>query len=192
MSVSGAKVEMRRAVRARLAAMSADDRRQQSAAIVAALLGSEHWATARTVLAYLAMPTEPDVDRVFRDRGDRTVCAPRADWAGSTMRAAVVEDLEAVRESRPGLREPGADAVVIAGGDLDLVLVPGLAFDRSGRRLGRGGGFYDRFLAGLPGETATVGVCFGVQVVDAVPVDAHDVRVDWLLTEGGLVRTAAS
>lgn len=68
----------------------------------------------------------------------------------------------------------------------DLILVPGLAFTRDGRRLGRGGGFYDRWLAtqsGIP----TLGICFSCQLVDALPIEMHDVRLDAILTEDGLM-----
>jgi 5-formyltetrahydrofolate cyclo-ligase len=80
-----------------------------------------------------------------------------------------------------GIDEP----CVLDAGDLgpDLVLVPGRAFDRAGGRLGRGGGYYDRFLAPLAGEGLLCGVCYGVQVVPCVPRGPGDVAVDRVLTD---------
>lgn len=66
-----------------------------------------------------------------------------------------------------------------------LVVLPGRAFDFQGRRLGRGGGFYDKALESLPQGTVLVGFCFAIQVVDALPVEAHDRPVHWLVTEEG-------
>lgn len=82
-----------------------------------------------------------------------------------------------------GIREPRASAP-LAGDRFDLILVPGVAFDRSGGRLGRGRGFYDRFLEGTRG--VRVGVCFEDQVVPEVPVEAHDVRMNVLATPKGI------
>jgi 5-formyltetrahydrofolate cyclo-ligase len=67
----------------------------------------------------------------------------------------------------------------------DVVVVPGLAFTPAGDRLGQGGGWYDRFLAGIGPSTVTVGVGFAVQLVDSLPVEAHDVRLDHVVTEAG-------
>jgi 5-formyltetrahydrofolate cyclo-ligase len=81
----------------------------------------------------------------------------------------------------PRRREP------VEASELDMVLVPGVAFDDAGHRLGRGGGFYDRFLPGLRREAFTVGVCFALQRVPAVPVQSHDARVEWLASLTGVV-----
>jgi len=103
---------------------------------------------------------------------------------------ALVEDFDRLREGRYGVREPGAECPArrpAAGG---LVLVPGLAFDREGGRLGRGGGFYDRTLARIDRERrrpVLLGAGFAVQIVERVPMESHDVRVDGLLTEDGIV-----
>jgi 5-formyltetrahydrofolate cyclo-ligase len=82
-----------------------------------------------------------------------------------------------------GVSQPvGGSAAPMA----DLVIVPGLAFDRHGRRLGRGKGFFDRWLSANPAVKA-LGVCFACQIVEAVPVQSHDVHVDAILTEEGLI-----
>ncbi len=69
----------------------------------------------------------------------------------------------------------------------DVVIVPGLAFTREGQRLGQGGGWYDRFLIGVRGDCETVGVCFHEQLVDELPTLPHDVAVDRVVTDTGLV-----
>jgi len=89
---------------------------------------------------------------------------------------------------RFGIREP----LVVSGTEgirkgFDLVVVPGLAFDAAGRRLGQGHGYYDRFLFGLGGTAVTVGLAFSWQLVPEVPVDAWDVPVDAVVTENGVV-----
>lgn len=80
---------------------------------------------------------------------------------------------------------PGTDGL---RGGFDLVVVPGMAFDAKGRRLGRGCGYYDRFLFGIAGTAVTVGLAFSLQLLPEVPVDAWDVPVDVVVTEEGVIR----
>lgn len=88
-----------------------------------------------------------------------------------------------------GLREPAAAAPVVDPGEMDLVVVPGLAFDRTGGRLGYGGGFYDRFLPGVRPGVPRLGYCFAFQVLDQpVPRAPNDVTVDGLITDAGFWR----
>lgn len=82
----------------------------------------------------------------------------------------------------------GGIAVVVPEDDpdpsaVDVVVVPGLAFTVAGDRLGQGGGWYDRFLAGVGSDAVTIGVCFGEQLVDRLPIEPHDVRVDHVVTD---------
>jgi 5-formyltetrahydrofolate cyclo-ligase len=84
-----------------------------------------------------------------------------------------------------GIPEPAAGLPLVSASELDVILVPGLAFDAAGGRLGNGGGFYDRVLAEPRG--LAVGTCWSAQVVDAVPMDPWDQHVDALLTERGWV-----
>jgi 5-formyltetrahydrofolate cyclo-ligase len=112
------------------------------------------------------------------------------DWVAKQMVAAAVTDLDRsliLRRNR--IREPLPECPVVPPSEIDLILIPGLAFDRTGRRLGRGGGFYDRFLAD-PGLRATrCGVLFDCQLLPEIPADPHDIRVDFLATPGLLWKT---
>ena len=98
------------------------------------------------------------------------------------------EENDGWERGRFGIREPrvspGREGIRKG---LDLVVVPGLAFDAAGRRLGQGHGYYDRFLFGLGGTAVTVGLAFSWQLVPEVPVDAWDVPVDVVVTENGVV-----
>lgn len=101
-----------------------------------------------------------------------------------------IESFEPTRFAidRFGVRSPLVGAVVDAA-SIDVILVPGLGFDRSGRRLGRGGGHYDRLLAMLPPTTPRIGVCFACQVVDSIPDEPHDARVDMVVSDAGVSYT---
>ena len=132
--------------------------------------------SARRIGAYMPLPGEPDIRPLFA-LPDRRFFIPAFDEAAGAYRlAALTADL---RPGRFGIPEPSAPDWA---GHLDLILVPGNAFDRTGNRLGRGGGFYDRILAQYPGAVP-VGLCFDCRVVDSLPVEPHDRAVAWIITE---------
>ena len=92
-----------------------------------------------------------------------------------------------------GVFEPTNDsALIVEVGAADFILVPGVAFDRAGARLGRGGGFYDRLLGEAALTARRVAVCFACQLVDRVPVEAHDALVDAIVTENGWIDVRSS
>jgi 5-formyltetrahydrofolate cyclo-ligase len=101
---------------------------------------------------------------------------------GAALRAAAIGSAEELAPGYRGIREPAARTPVSIEGS-DVVLVPGVAFDPAGRRLGYGGGFYDAFLAGIPTSIPRVGLCFDLQVVDEVPAGDGDERVGIVVTE---------
>lgn len=145
-----------------------------------------HWMSARlpgTVAAYLAMAEEVDLEELFsRLPGWRWVL-PRVEEDGSMT----LRDRGLARERhRWGMEQPidGGDAV--PPHEVDLALVPGLAFDVAGGRLGRGKGYYDGLLAVRRNDCIAVGVATASRLVDEVPMEPHDVRVDLLATEEGV------
>lgn len=183
------KQALRRRMRDLVGAIPPDEATTRSRAICDRLATAPEVAVARSILLTLALPGEPDLlplGELLLERG-HTVCLPRIDWKTRSMTPVRVGSLtEGLVTQRHGVREPGAGMPVDAA-DLDCVLVPGLAFDGAGGRLGRGGGFFDRLLeAGAP-RAWLCGVCFDVQVVDCVPTEAHDARMDAIATEERLV-----
>ncbi len=182
------KQRVRIAVRAVLAAMPAAERDSLSAAVGDRLFAGSFWREAEAVLCYLSLPDEVSTDRIIaRALADgKTVGVPRITDAGLAFHR--IDRIPERWAANPyGIREPDADLPLISpanrqGGRL-LILVPGLAFDRAGGRLGRGRGFYDRFL-GLhrhPGTTA--GICFASQLLASVPAEPHDQRMDIVVTD---------
>lgn len=98
-----------------------------------------------------------------------------------------IDSLAALQPSRWGLREPLPQNPVHPS-EIDLVLVPGVAFGRDGARCGRGGGFYDRFLAALAPTVCKIGIGFDFQLVEDVPMEPHDHPMDLIVTDAGVVR----
>lgn len=172
------------AMRGTLEGMAAGERAEASARICDLLRDDG----AGSALVYLGDEREVDLDPLIAEwiEAGVRVAAPRCDWDAGTFDAVRLDSLDDVEIRRHGMRE-AAGSEIIASDELALVLVPGVAFDRAGGRLGRGGGFYDRYLAGVARGLRRVGVCFDAQLVDRVPREEHDALVDAIVTESGWI-----
>jgi 5-formyltetrahydrofolate cyclo-ligase len=183
------KSTMRAQARSVVAAMGEAARAQASHALCRRIQSLSIEIDSTVVLMYLAMPSEPNVDEVIRIwmASGATVVAPRADWTNQSMIAAPLTDLDDVGEKGPHqIREPlRSEAAPLAS--ITLAFVPGLAFDDRGGRLGRGAGFFDRFLADLRHVSAApvYGVAFDEQIVPRVPMEDHDIPLDAIVTPSG-------
>jgi 5-formyltetrahydrofolate cyclo-ligase len=147
---------------------------------------------ARYVLGFAAAPEELDPEpllEALRQAG-ATVCLPRISGPG-TLALHVCELSTPLHEGPFGLRQPPSHTPTAEPGSIDLVIVPGVAFDASGNRLGFGGGYYDRLLAGMP-RTMRIALAFEGQILDAIPSEAHDERVDIIVTPDRVLRSPHS
>lgn len=183
MSILEHKGELRRAMKGRLKAMTPGQRAAASEQARALLEQQEVWKKAKLIFFYAPMAEELDIWPLLRDSlaAGKTVALPRFDAATQRYIPCQVADLTRdMGEGNYGIREPARDCIAIPPNRLDLVLVPGVAFDVHGRRLGRGKGFYDQMLTSVRGTTC--GVAFDEQIVEAIPVESHDIHLNCILT----------
>jgi 5-formyltetrahydrofolate cyclo-ligase len=192
--VRAAKRALRADIRTRRADLSPEASARASAAICAHLRACDAYARAGSILVYDPLRGEVDLGALIADahRSGRTVVLPRVADASLVLHAWPVDratgQLVALAGNGPfGIREPDPAWPILAPERVALALVPGVAFDAAGGRLGRGGGYYDRLLTRTPRPVA-IGVCFAFQQVPAVPMEAHDVRVDAVISERGWLR----
>lgn len=190
-----AKAQIRREALARRDALPTDHRARASAVIRDRLFDLEAVTGARTLLAFASFGTEVQLDPLLRDRighGVGVFLPYIATMSPPLLEIVRITDLDRdLVPARMGIREPDPNGRRPARVDrLDVVIAPGVAFDAAGRRLGYGGGFYDRLLRRLRPGTRVVAVAFATQVVDAVPATARDVPVDMVVTEEGTIVAA--
>ena len=181
--IQDSKVALRRQVRAQLTAMSTSQREAGSAKARALLQGQPIWREAQSILFYAPTPQELDVWPllVAALAAGKTAALPSFRKQNAAYTACIVKDaINDVRHGAFGIREPVERCVGEEVNKLDLLLVPGVAFDLHGRRLGRGKGFYDQLLAAVSGKT--IGVAFDQQIVREVPVEPHDAHLNCILT----------
>jgi len=182
-SIGDAKRELRLAMRDRLAVLAASHRVQAAAAARARLVRQGVWQGARLVLFFAPLPEEVDVWPLLPEAlaAGKLAALPGFDPdTGAYVPCRILDDSSGLQAGRFGIREPKQPRERADLKAADLVLVPGVAFDRAGHRLGRGKGYYDRMLRAVAGTKC--GVAFDEQIVDEVPTEAHDLRLDCLLT----------
>lgn len=188
-SVAQAKAALRARVLADRDALSSEVRAQASADITAHLVALPALAGAGRVLGYSSFGSELDTRNLLEHviASGRCLVLPRVDRSARRLRLYVVTSLEHdLAAGTWGIREPDPDRCrEVTLTDIDFVLVPGVAFDVRGGRLGYGGGYYDRLLADGAATLPCVAAAFALQVVDAVPREAHDRSMSALVTERG-------
>lgn len=177
------KAALRAAQRARLLEPSA--RARQSDALRARLCSLDFIVHAKAVALFVGVAHEPDTRALFDALAPKVRLLPKV-MGPTALGWAAVERWESLEQGRFGILEPAVATSPTLPSDLDVVLVPGLAFDRRGGRLGWGRGYYDRALAQVPGARR-VGICLEPGVVEHVPMEAHDLPMHAVVTPDGLV-----
>ena len=185
--VSEKSVLRERLLRSR-AALPERDRAAASQASAEILESLPAWRAARAVALYSAVGAEVDTSELAERalRAGKRLAWPLLAAGQKALRFASCRSSDLVAGPM-GTRQPPPAAPLAAFEELDLVVVPGVAFDELGRRLGRGGGHYDATLALLPERTVRVGLAYELQVVSRVPWEPHDARVDVVATERRLL-----
>ena len=190
-TITAEKAARRAAALTALEGLSSRDRRDSDRALFRAFLALPQVGLASTLLLDWGMGVEPDTKALFSPlwAAGKTLCLPRC-LPGNQMEARLVQPSDPLIRHPYGMLEPGEACPRLEPGQIDLALVPGLAFDRAGGRLGRGGGYYDRWLSAFPG--LRVALCRQAVLCDALPRLPHDLGVDLVITETGLYGPSAS
>ena len=173
------KHELRRRIREQKRAMSAKQIAEKSRRLGALFADSELYRNASAIYGYLPynqeVRTVPMLEQALRD--GKRVAVPKV--YGDEMRFIWMTDLTQVEKGYSGIPEPVADGPV-ADDETALVLMPGLAFDPQGHRIGYGGGFYDKFLSREPNHP-TLALCYEFQMLPELETEAHDIPVDYVI-----------
>ncbi len=165
-------------------AMTVEDHRRVSGRMQAAFIGSSLFRHARAIMLYMPVNNEPDTDRLiaaaFQD--NKIVILPSIGGEGAGIRPVLYRTGMSLKRGKYNVREPRS-AMRYPIGDIDTIVVPGIAFDTRGNRIGYGKGYYDRFLGILGKNTVTIGFSFSRCVVDKIDTSEWDVPVDVVFTE---------
>ncbi|XP_037962380.2 5-formyltetrahydrofolate cyclo-ligase [Plutella xylostella] len=185
-----AKMALRGEVSARIAALTADEKKRQSEIIFNKVIKHSWYKSSSRIALYMSTDQEVDTMPLIEHVKARGAAAFVPQYAGGHMKMLRVQsgDEDQMELTRHGIAQHAPTAVredAFDHGGLDLIIAPGLAFTRSGKRLGHGGGYYDKYLAKVrAGSVATkvIALAFTCQVVEDLPVDDNDQRIDEVIS----------
>jgi 5-formyltetrahydrofolate cyclo-ligase len=189
------KVQIRANMKVFLAGLSASERHVRSLAACNFLVGTREFKNAETIMIFMSMPSEVETSTlaVKAWQEGKNIAVPRIDWESKRMEPVQIKSLDVgMQTSGPAgtniaIREP-VDGTEVPLGMIDMIVIPGLAFDRNGFRVGRGRGFYDRFLSQQDFQGVRCALCFHEQLqAQAIPCEAHDVPMDLIVTDREVV-----
>ena len=185
MTTDTEKQQLRKTMRRLASQLSPRYRAAADEAIARHLLSLPEYRSAGTVFCFVSagreIDTRPILERTLAD--GRTLCVPLCVTDG-VMELRAVRDLKELSPGAYGILEPPADSPALSPDQIDLAVIPCVTCSREGRRLGRGGGYYDRFLAHYRG--AAVLLCRERLLRQEIPFDLHDYPIPWVITEAGL------
>jgi len=173
-----------------LTGLSPADRHTRSINACHQLLSTREFKNAQMIMIFMSMPTEVETCTlaVKAWQEGKNVAVPRVDWNSKRMEPVEIRSLDVGMEtSGPGIREPVAGTAVPLA-LIDMVVVPGLAYDRQGYRVGRGRGFYDRFLSQQDFQGVRCALCFHEQLIEEpIPCESHDIPMNLIVSDKEVV-----
>lgn len=151
------------------------------------IINWEHYKKANAFMTYYSFRNEVLTDELINKAIEegKTVVLPKSIKEGSKILPCIIKSLSELKKENYGIMEPPTDNL-LERDKLDIVFVPGVGFDKKGFRIGYGAGYYDRFLSDYKG--IKVGVCFDLQVVDHAYNDSHDIAMDYIISEKGIIK----
>jgi 5-formyltetrahydrofolate cyclo-ligase len=182
------KQGLRQAILARRRALSAQEATASSRLIQQAFLATVEFIEARVVAIYAPIHNEVDTAEVMHVvlNSAKVLLFPAVRADGLELRR--ISEAGELQRGAFGIPEPGADSPLHSPGETDLFVIPGIAFDICGRRIGYGKGYYDRTLHHLEGKGKLVGFCYDFQLLERIAGEPHDVRMDIIITERRVIR----
>ena len=175
------KTQLKESILEKRNSLSKDEIIEKSNKIKLNLFNLESYKKSKTAMFFVSFGSEVSTHDIIKESiGRKTIVVPKV--TGHEIEPSLILDFDSlVPSGKFGILEP-IEIMKVAYKNIDLVLVPGIAFDKEGHRIGYGFGYYDKFLKKVP-KAVKIGLCFDFQVVDKVPREEYDVPVDFIVTE---------
>lgn len=176
------KSKLRSSMKSRLAALTPQEYRDLNQSLYSKFLQFKILDNTNNIMIYYSVRNEVDTVAIIgylleaRKKVALPVCTPERD-----LQVAVINDLNQLQPAPFGLMEPKPSAALLGPEKIELIIIPGVAFDEKGNRLGHGKGYYDRFLSKTPNKFK-LGLAYDFQLVPEIPTEEHDVKMNGLLT----------
>jgi 5-formyltetrahydrofolate cyclo-ligase len=150
---------------------------------------SDFYKKAKVIFAFVSFGSEVDTKKIieYSIKDNKIICVPRVKSMEEGFDIYRIRSLEDLEPGFYGILEPKASCERIDYESIDFILMPGVAFDRAGGRIGYGGGFYDRYLSKLNKAIPQIAIAYSLQIVDEIPMDLHDMSIGGIITEQEII-----
>jgi 5-formyltetrahydrofolate cyclo-ligase len=178
------KKEIRKSILENREAVDSETRKQWDRYIFNSLTGSDFYKKAKYIFAFVSFRSEVDTHNIILQalKDNKTICVPKIRSKEKGMELYIINSLEDLKSGYFGILEPVEGCEEADIDKIDLILMPGAAFDRAGGRVGYGAGFYDRFISKLGRHADKIALAYHIQLMDSVPMDETDERIDGIIT----------
>lgn len=178
------KKDLRELIYSRRHEMDDEIKKQWDATILHKILKSEFYKNAEVIFTYVSFQGEVDTIKIIETAlsEGKTLCVPKVISKKEGMEAYKITSLADLERSSYGILEPKDESQLISPLDIDLLIMPGVAFDKNNGRIGYGGGFYDRYLKRIDPGAHKIALAYDFQIFDEIPMDEFDERVDFIIT----------
>lgn len=180
------KKELRKVILEKRDSIDLSERAKYDENIFNSVINSHLYSEAKCIFVFVSYKTEVNTHEIIKhalSKGKR-VCVPKVLSKSEGMYAVEINKFDDLKSGKYGILEPESFQNQIKEEEIDLALVPGVAFDNNGGRMGYGAGFYDRFLVKLKKDTPKIAIGYAMQIVDYIPMNEWDVKVDGIITNG--------
>lgn len=149
------------------------------------LIKEDYYKTSKNIFIYLGFGSEINTSIYIKEflKDGKKIYVPRIKRGSRIMEAVKIRDLEDLKENNFGILEPSNEKQWVNKEILDLIILPGVAFDEKGGRLGYGGGYYDIFLQDVSIDVTIVALAYEFQIVNSIPLEEHDIKANHIITD---------
>jgi 5-formyltetrahydrofolate cyclo-ligase len=179
------KAELRKEVLQKRDSIEPSIKKIKDRAVMARLKGLNEFKSAKTLLLYASFRSEVDTHELIKEclGAQKRVLLPRVNYLLKKLEIREIESLNDIEKGHWGIPEPKRTTPLRDLNTADIIIVPGVCFDRKGGRIGYGAGYYDKLLKGLNRAIPVIALAYDEQIVEEVPLEAHDRRVDMIITD---------
>lgn len=183
------KKEIRKYIIQRRDEMEATARDKCNARIIANLMSSDYYKCANTIFTFVSFGSEVDTHGLIAKalKDGKTIAVPKIKTKEQGIEVFQISDLGDLKPGYYGILEPVDGCPTVKSDEFDLILMPGVAFDRQGGRVGYGAGYYDRYLAAAKKAVTKIALGYSLQLVEHVPTDYFDILIDGIITENEII-----
>ena len=179
------KSELRELMKAKREGMSLSLKENMDRKIYYNLIHNEKYVNAKNIFIYVSYKSEVNTHKIIENAllSGKRISVPKVISKKAGMKSFEIKSFSDLQSGKFGILEPHEETVETLSDTFDLIIVPGLAFDKQGGRLGYGGGYYDRFLCNLKSNALLLALAYDFQLINEVPMEKFDIRINGIITE---------